>query len=34
MEKYNMGTYNTGYFRGGINVDINPITCKDKIVFC
>ena len=31
MAKYKDGTYHEGYFRGGINLDINLITCKDKI---
>ena len=31
MAEYNMGTYNTGSFRGVINIDINLITCRDKI---
>ena len=32
MAKYKDGTYHTGYFRGGSNIDLNLITCKDKIV--
>ena len=26
-----MGTYKTGSFRGGSNIDINIITCEGKI---
>ena len=32
MAKYKYGTYHKGYFRGGSNIDINLITCKDKFV--
>ena len=32
MAKYKDGTYHTGYFLGGSNIDLNLITCKDKIV--
>ena len=31
-EKYKNGKYHKGYFRGVINIDINLIMCKDKIV--
>ena len=30
MSKYKYGTYHTGSFRGGRNIDLNLITCKDK----
>ena len=30
-EEYEMGTYQKGYFRGGSNIRINIITCKDKV---
>ena len=30
--KYKYGKYHKGYLRGDINIDINLITCKDKIV--
>ena len=30
--KYKDGTYHKGYFRGGSNIDLSLITCKDKIV--
>ena len=30
--KYNTGTYHKGYFCGVSNIDLNLITCKDKIV--
>ena len=30
--KYKNGKYHKGYFCGGINTDLNIITCKDKIV--
>ena len=29
--KYKMCTYQKGYFRGGSNININIITCEDKI---
>ena len=32
MEKYKDCTYHTCYFRGGSNIDLNFITCGDKIV--
>ena len=32
MDKYNMGTYNTGSFCWVINIDINLIKCRDKVV--
>ena len=31
-DKYEMGTYQKGYFCGGININLNLITCKDKVV--
>ena len=30
--KYKDGTYHKGYFRGGINIELSLITCKDNIV--
>ena len=30
--KYKMVTYKKGYFRGGSNINLNLITCEDKIV--
>ena len=30
--KYKYGMYHKGYFRGGSNIDLKLITCKDKIV--
>ena len=32
MAKYNMGTYNTGYFCGESNIYLNLITCTDNVV--
>ena len=32
MDIYKDGTYHKGYFLRGSNIDINLITCKDKIV--
>ena len=32
-DKYKYGTYHKGYFRGGINIDLTLITCKDKKLF-
>ena len=32
LAKYKYGTYHKGYFSGGGNIDLNLITCKDKIV--
>ena len=32
MAKYKYGTYNKGYFSGGINIDLNFITRGDNIV--
>ena len=32
IAKYKNGTYHKGSFRGGTNIDIKLITCKDKIV--
>ena len=32
MDNCNMGTYNTGSFCGGQNVDLNNIMRKDNIV--
>ena len=29
---YTTGTYQKGYFCGGSNIQLNLITCKDKIV--
>ena len=31
-DKYKYGTYHTVSFRGGSNIDLKIITCKDKIV--
>ena len=31
-DKYAMGTYQKDYFCGVINININLITCEDKIV--
>ena len=33
IAKYKDGTYHKGYFCGGSNIDLNLITCKDKIIF-
>ena len=30
MAKYNMGMYQTGYFRGGSNINPSLITCEDN----
>ena len=32
MAKYKDGMYHKGSFRGGSNIDIEVITCKDNIV--
>ena len=32
MDKDEDGTYQTGSFRGGSNINLNLITCEDKIV--
>ena len=32
MTKYTIGTYQTVYSCGGINININLIMCKDNIV--
>ena len=32
LAKYKNGKYQKGSFRGGSNIDISLITCKDKIV--
>ena len=32
MAKYKDGTHHKGPFCGGINIDLNLITCEDKIV--
>ena len=29
--KYKYGTYQKGYFRGGSNIDIKIVACKDNI---
>ena len=31
-DKYKMSTYKKGYFRGGSNIYLNLILCKDNIV--
>ena len=33
IAKYKYDTYHKGSFRGGSNIDLNLITCKDKILF-
>ena len=32
IDKYKDGTYNKGYFCGGINIDLKLITFKDEVV--
>ena len=32
LAKNKMGTYHKGYFYGGSNINLNLITCEDKIV--
>ena len=32
IAKYKTGTYQEGFFRGGINIDLSLITCKDNVV--
>ena len=32
MAKYEMGTYQKVYFGGRIHIQLNLITCKDKVV--
>ena len=31
-DKCELGAYQKGYFQGGINIHINLIMCKDKVV--
>ena len=31
IDKYKNGTYHKGYFRGGSNIDLKIIMCKNRI---